>query len=455
MDFIKRHKYKLFFFFIFVIFILSFSNNILRVTDDNYRSFDRVDELFIINRLQVSQLESPFAYSGLVGNTHYSAYLEENGTITPLELEKDEKGEYDLGAKIALDYDDYLAQRIPHDMVYSPYLSHPGGQAMLYSLIQEILPVNNPLKLLIFRMISILLSALILSLFLVWLYRNYNLTIALITFVQLALIPIIILFSYNLWWAFWSYYIPFITMLLVLESRKSKGIAMFDHKLLVYMLITCFLKVFFTGFEFITSTLVMSICPIIYYLILEKADRKGGIIYFLKSSLAALLGVVLGALLLLTQIRFYSGSWQSAVDHIADAFARRSLYDENVDKIDFSLPDVFEFFAVRDVYRLDYNTDITISYGTLFLIITLLCIALYLFRNRIGEMKERKNVSLILISLVAILGPLSWIVIFAQHAMFHSLDIVVMYMPYCLFGFAVIGLAIDIAVKAIRQKAAS
>ena len=443
MNVIEKYRYKFFFLLTFLVYFLSFSNNILRVADNNYRFFDRIDEVLIINRLMVSQQESPFAHSAYVGNYSYRAYIGSDNSII-------ERKAQDAGAMTALTYDDYLESRTPYHPQFEAYMSHPGGTGLLYSLIQEVLPTHNTTNLLLFRLFTILLSALVLSLFVYWLYKNYGLTVALVTFILSAHIPIIILLSYNLWWAFWSYYIPFITATLILEYRKRKNRLLFDNKLLLYILMTCFLKFFFTGFEFITSTLVMAVCPVIYYLILENKRIKSSFIYLTKSSIAALSGILLGVFYLITQARLYTGSWTAGLNHMVDAFFRRSIYNEGMKEP--LLLETFKSFGARDVFRLDYNSDITITYTTLTIAVILLCTILYASRHKLQEMNNRANIALIFITLIAASGPLSWIVVFTQHARYHTLDIIVMYMPFCLYAFAIIGLSLKIMIKMIFSR---
>lgn len=442
---ISDYKYSLFFFVITAIYSLSFSVNILRVTDDNFRFFDRVDEEMIIGRLMASQLESPFAYSGLPGSYVFQYYKNDDGSLREKVLEYDEDGELNIRSKIETTYNDYITQQQIHEGKYNAYMTQPGGQGIMYSLLQEILPVDNGAKLQIFRLITILLSAIFLSLFMTWIYKNFNLTVAIVTFLLSAFIPIFILFGYSLWWALWSYYIPFTVLLLVLDRRKRKGVELFDNRLLLYIVGLLFMKFFFTGFEFITSVLVMSVCPIIYYLILENKSLKNSIVYFVKSSLAAVSGVLVGIAFLMTQIYFLAGSLSAGVEYLQGAFLRRSSYSEMMDKI--SIFDVLDRHLNREVFRFDWNTDLTIKYSTLLLIIGLLCLLFVFLRKKTSLLQTRNYLSLISITAISILGPLAWITILTQHAYTHSLDIVVWYFPFCFFGFAIIGVGVNLLIE--------
>lgn len=447
---IKNLRFHLFFLFVFTIYTLSFSVNILRVTDDNFRFFDRVDETMIIGRLIASQHESPFAYSGLVGGYNFEYYLEDDDSLRKRQYEYNEDGSLNERAHLASIYDDYVSERKIYNGEYEAYKSQPGGQGLIYSLIQEILPFDNGIKLQIIRLISIMLNSLFLAIFMTWVYRNFNLTIALITFLLSAFIPIFILFGYSLWWVLWSYYIPFCGLLTILDYRKRNGLKLFDNKLFIYLGLFTFLKFFLTGFEFITSALIMSVCPIIYYLLLENKNIKNSLVYFFKSSFAALAGIALGTLYLFTQISLLKNDWKAGIEHIIDAFFRRSVY--NGEEINISPLEVINTYLGRDVFRLDWNLDITIKYSTLLLIIISFSILLIILYKKRTLLTDRKYIALAITTLISILAPLSWFVLFTQHAFVHSLDIIVWYFPFCLLGFMVIGTVMNLPLKIIRKK---
>lgn len=152
------------------------------------------------------------------------------------------------------------------------------------------------------------MSALAFALFIGWVYRNFGSSAGCVTFLLIFLSPWFFRFAFNLWWALWSFYIPFLTTLLILERRQKKGAKLFDYKLILYLCIALYVKFFFTGAEFITSTLVAAVTPIIYYLFLDKEQIKTKLTYFIKSSIAACLTIVLCLLQLAMQIRYCDGS---------------------------------------------------------------------------------------------------------------------------------------------------
>lgn len=448
MQKIKQFRHLIFFGFTFIIYTLSFSFNILRVTDDNFRFFDRVDESMIIGRLIASQHEGPLAYSGLVGGYQFEYYIGDDGSLIEREHDYNIDGSLNQQAHISSIYNDYTTGRKIYNGEYVAYKSQPGGQGLIYSLLQEIIPLDNSMKLQIIRLISIMLNALFLSLFMVWIYHNFNLAVAITTFILSAFIPILILFGYSLWWVLWSYYIPFCLLLLILDKRKRQGRKLFDNKLLIYTTIFTFFKFFLTGFEFITSSLVMSVCPIIYYLILDKEEIKEGLIFFFKSCIAAFSGIALGIIYLIGQIYFLTKNWEAGIDHIMDAFFRRSAYSSDAQE---SAVSVIKTYLERDVFRFDWNLDLTIKYSTLLIIILTIAVLFFFVRKKVQLLQERKYFALCITTLISLLAPLSWFVIFSQHASVHSLDIIVWYLPFCLFAFAMIGTTFDTGIQYTKK----
>ena len=250
-------KSNIFVFISFLLLTISYAFNPFKITDDNYRGFDRADEGNVLGRMVLSREKGIFykgAITGQYGNYKYSE-KELNSDNPPLIL--NDKSSYGLAQL----YDDYINDREIYGGSFHPYKTQPGGHAILYSFLQKISPFSGKVNLSLFRFITIGLSALVFALFAGWVFRNFGTLTGIITFLLIFLSPWFFRFAFNLWWALWSFYIPFITMLLVLERRKKRGLQLFDNKLICYLCIALFVKFQFTGAEFITSTLVTAVCP--------------------------------------------------------------------------------------------------------------------------------------------------------------------------------------------------
>lgn len=300
-------------------------------------------------------------------------------------------------------------------------------------------------------MFTILLSVLCLVLFIHWTIKNYGIIPGLIVFALIFISPWFFRFVYNLWWALWTYYIPFITMLLILDRKRKSGKVLLDMKVYAILFCTIFLKFFFTGADFMTSSLVMAICPIIYHLIVVKVDLKSSITYLVKSSIACLLGLCAGFLFLVGQIRLLEGTWSAGFDHILLSFVKRSALSETA--VDLKTLDVIWMYFGGEVFYYPQFPSIHVSFGALFLLICLLSVCLFFLSKKYDNANDYlKNKALIITATISILGPFSWIGMFIEHANEHiAFDYIVWYMPYLLYGYAIIGVFVQILFRVLRK----
>lgn len=301
----------------FLLLLISYSFNPFGITSDSYQKFDKGDESNIISRLMMSRDEGILSHGGLTGSYFHHKYELEEGEEKPLIYSIMEEGDSAAIANIsplaliAQNYDDYIKNRKIYGGEWNSYKTQPGGQAFMYVVLDNILPFNNGIKLSIFRLITIMLSVAVFILFVKWVLNNWGFLTAFVTFILIFITPWVFGMAYNLWWALWSFYIPFITMLFVLDRRRKENKYHLDFKVYAILFLTVFLKFFFTGAEFITTTLIMSVCPVIFHLIATKTELRSGVLQFLKASLTCILGILAGMLLLVIQIRMEDGTWMA------------------------------------------------------------------------------------------------------------------------------------------------
>lgn len=104
------------------------------------------------------------------------------------------------------------------------------------------------------------------------------------------------------------------------------------------------------------------------------------------------------------------------------------------------------------------NIFLTIAFSALFLSYTLnitylfviilaaiACILVSILSRNLLNNDRNNNTALVITTLISILAPLSWFVIFKEHAVVHMiLDYIVWYIPFLLYAFAAIGQAIHL-----------
>lgn len=424
---------------LFIIFFFSYSTNFLGIAAKYYTTFDRSDEMFVIGRLDAATYQGILSYGGLPGSAHPT-----RDSIA--------KMNYDYMKEVNEKYDYYLTdQKMPGDK-FAAYYSQSGGQGLFYSVLQKILPFKNEVKIRIYRAINICLLAFCFILFLGWCYRNYGLLSSFITFVLLLFSPIVHNFAFSLWWTLWSYYIPFLTMLLILERNNKSPGRYPEHKTLVFLFISVFAKCFFTGFEYITPTLAAILCPIIYYHILEGKRIKTTFIFICKTITCSVTAILAEVFLLINQIKSIEGSYAKGIEYLIHAFTRRSSLD--VDEFPPTIPEILnEHLFGMDLVIWGHSAyNITLTLFTTILIVLIMCISLYFLSKKIDTTNKSKSKALLVTTLLSSLAPISWIVIFTEHVSKHSLDRIIWYMPFLLYGFLVIGVCFSIILSRLRRK---
>lgn len=441
-DIVKYNNRRVFLFCLvtFILFVVSYSTNVFKITDDNYKGFDRADEGNVLGRMVLSREKGILHKGGVTGQYSNYKYPDSIKYSANPPLILSDPTVYPLSQL----YDDYLNDRPIYDGSFGAYKIQPGGQAMMYSVLQEILPFSGKINLNIFRLITIGLTSLIFALFLGWIYRNYQFSVALIAFLFLLLSPVLFRFVFNLWWALWSFFIPFITMLLILERRERHNIPKFDFKLLMILFVCVFIKFFFTGGEFISSALVSATVPIIYYLLLEtRMSAIAKWTYFFKSCIAALIGVLMGLLLLLIQLRDSFGNWGEAFHHIVFSYTKHNTGTPNMEVSKMTFGETLKFYFTTDMFYTPYFSSLRFSFGTFTIITLVLCFLLYFFQTRFTIANTKKYRSLVISSLISLIGPYSWYIFFPAHAAINTaFDSIVWYMPFLLFAFVVWGIFI-------------
>ncbi len=403
----------------FILFTFSYTTNIFRITEaDLFHGFERQPEGLVVGRLVRASQDGVFSYGGLTG-INYSSEI-------PRDTEQ-------YAADLAAQHDLYITETdIPDN--FQAYKSQSGGQGIVLSIIQKVLPIDNAKKLMIFRGINALLVALIFILFAGWIYRNFGFLASLTTLIFIFFSSWLNVYAHNLWWVLWNFYLPFLTMLLVLERRHHSPEKMSEWKVLIYLFEAVFIKCFFTGFEFITTTLAAAMCPIVYYFYIERKTFMQFILFSIKAGVCMVLGVLAQMAMLITQIKFLDGSFSDGINHIVMSFTKRT------EALEVSHWEVLKMYLQNDVFSLGFlpNT-IQFYFGSFIFIVFAITIFLFL-----KEKSDRKISALLLTSLCAVLAPLSWFIVFKQHSFEHPhMDYIVWYIPFILYAYSLIGVAVE------------
>ena len=339
---------------------------------------------------------------------------------------------------------------------YDLYKSHNGGQGIFFSCLNKLITLHSQDKLSLFSALTSLLTAIALSAIILWFYMEFGLMTAIFVLASALLSQWLIVFGRNLWWSLWSFYLPITAILYYLRKKN-----IFTYKLKIFgaiIFFTVFFKCLITGYEFITTTLIMTMVPLVYYSILHRSTLRrfifGGLIGVIASSLA----ILASFLILCFQIASVNnGSFMDGVDHITYSFKKRthskssdfsSVYTPSLNAstvyvlrryLDSTFFDANQYIHCSDPFVSKFI--LKIKYKYLLLLFIIMSVFLYFLKNRYPDKKEKqKCIALIIATWFSILAPLSWFIIFNSHSYIHvNMDEIVWQMPFIFFGFAVCG----------------
>ena len=338
---------------------------------------------------------------------------------------------------------------------FSTYNSQPGGQGMIFSLLDRFIPFSPQIKLRLFYVLTALLSAIALTTIIGWLYEEFGGWVAIFVIASAVLSQWLTVFGKNLWWSLWAFYLPMIVVMDFLKRYRER----LDGQLIrfgIVIFIAVSIKCFINGFEYITTTLVMMMVPFVYYVILDKWSRRQFVKWTLAAGLGSGVAIFLSLIMLCFQIGAAKDGFMDGVEHVIWSFGKRT-YGEAAD-----FPPVYAAslnagtLSVVMTYMngvfFDFNnylsvTNEFISNAVLkirYYYLIVLCIAmsaLLLWRSHAD--RRHHYIALICATWFSILAPLSWFVIFKAHSYIHThMSFLLWQMPFTLFGFAVFGAAV-------------
>ena len=432
-------KKDLYLFFVFLFcgtFFLSssFYNNGFKVVEDEYYlKWEKTYERVVIARLAKSQQDGVFSAAGLLG------LVNTNGKWT---FEADPQYKvYENGEEV----NDYLA-----------YKSNPGIQGIVFSFFDLITDLPPKQNIIAIRIITSILSALTISLLCAWMATRFGSFSAIFILLFSATSQWMILPASNAYWNLWVFYLPFVTgVFLVTESLKNKT---FNLKKITFVIfIVSLLKVYFTGFEMITTTLIMNTVPFVFLAIYEKWKWKVFLARFSIVSTALLAATAVGLATLALQIAINDQSPKSAYRYIEQTIDRRALGspEEQSNTVVAESMNVSAIAVIQNYLEINAFTTKTsprfwqVSYKHLIILFGLFS---FLHIGKYGIWSRSKipqhGVALIISTWYSIAAPLSWYIIFKPTSYIHTfLFPMAWQMPFTLLGFALCGYVISDLIK--------
>ncbi|MDE0553987.1 MAG: hypothetical protein OXI24_07225 [Candidatus Poribacteria bacterium] len=343
---------------------------------------------------------------------------------------------------------------------FSPYMSQPGGQGIIFSLLDGLIPLSPQIKLSSFYVLTALLSAIALTLIVNWFYEEFGGWVAVFVVGSAVLSQWLTVFGKNLWWSLWAFYLPMLVVLYFLKGHRVPANRQFIRfGILIFIAVS--IKCFINGFEYITTTLLMMMVPFVYYVILDKWSGRQCLKWMLTAGLGSGVAIFVSLVMLCVQIGAVKDGFMDGVAHVIWSFGKRT-YGEPRD-----YPTVYAasleagtigviitymngvFFDLNN-YLSSANAFVTDSLFKIryyYLIVFFIVMSILLFIRSTAK-QPKQYIALIWTAWFSILAPLSWYVIFKAHSYIHiHMSFLLWQMPFTLFGFAVFGSAVIVWTK--------
>ena len=270
-----------------------------------FESHQRDTEAHIMGRMVKSRQDHIFSASGLNGD----------GII------KNIPKQWESSSKIDRQYIAYL-NNLSFDE-FSTYNSQPGGQGMVFSLFDRLLPLPTNIKLQLFYVLTALLTAISLTAVITWFYDEFGLWVALCVLVTTLFSGWLTVFGKNLWWSTWAFYLPMIAVLYDLKRQKGHT----NHQYMrfgILVFIAISIKCFINGYEYMTATLVMMAVPCVYYAIFEKWGKQKILKFTLATFIGSGVAILLSLIILCFQIGVIRTGFVDGITYVIYSIGKRT-----------------------------------------------------------------------------------------------------------------------------------
>jgi hypothetical protein len=333
---------------------------------------------------------------------------------------------------------------------YLPYKSHPGFQGIVFGTFDQFANFPGTQNLKIFRGSVALASAIILALFSAgvavefgWLAGIFILLFSL--FSEWTILP-----AGSIYWNLWAFYLPFVTSIFLLADATKKN-SYNTTKIHWAIFIATLLKILFNGFELITTVLVMTTVPFVFYAIYNKWKWKVFISRITKTGGILMAATVTGLFILSLQIAANDGAFSSSIYYVLSTFDRRAIGDPEVLRILSRGTDVTILSVIKTYLGINaFNTQTLpsiwqVPYWKLVCLFALFT-GVFIVRFKLGirSSSSQKGVALVITTWYSLAAPLSWFIIFKPASFIHPhLFPMAWQMPFVLLGFALCGFVIQ------------
>lgn len=332
---------------------------------------------------------------------------------------------------------------------YLVYKSNPGVQGILYGVVDRLLDIRGEQKILVFRGITATLSALTFGLIFAFIATEFGLLAGIFTLIFSTVSIWLVLPAGSIFWNLWAFFLPFVAgAYLLASSAKTERYPALRIYLILFLAIV--VRILLSGFDLMTTVLVMSTVPIVYFGIREQWDWKLFMERFIKISLVLSAGTIAELLIMSFQIASVEGTDANVFSYIENRFgshfAGNSEYylSGNIEATKIGIFQVIgKYLAMPAINVRLPGSDAQILYWHLVVMFGIFT-TLYFFFHKKQEGYPRKAIALIVSTWFSILAPLSWYIIFRPHSIIHThVNTMGWQMPFTLLGFALCGFVVS------------
>lgn len=368
-------------------------------------------------------------------------------------------GIYEAENRVDFQYNAYLRNLNP-DAVFKVYTSSAGLQGFAYYFLDRTLTLlgveEGRARLSISKLVTSFLLAASLSLFIVSIKRTLGCLAAASSLALVCLSQWIVVFSNNLYWMFFLIVSPFVFAFYFL-SNGSKVERNF-RRCCIYVFLAILLKSL-AGYEYISTILISTICPLVFFAIRDEWGIRMFTKRFLLLGSAGLFGFIVALVTHTTQLAHKLGGITAGFSVIlsnisarthGDSSARSGLVKESLNSDVFDVLSIYfrgTAFDLNSLLGVDYTIDFFHILIFLLIISALGCLLIY--REPQLESQKKINFSAIAALWFSILAPISWYVLAKGHSyIHHHMNHVLWHVPFLLLGFAYIGFIFRLFIKA-------
>ncbi len=335
------------------------------------------------------------------------------------------------------------------DLVYYQQIGLQGIGFSIVDKLGEILKPNSGILIKLFYITNSILLTILFIIILLWVKKEFNLLAFIFGYVCILNSGWIIVSARNLYWVTWTFLLPFVCVLLILKyEEKHKKI---KNGLLFSLVYLSILIRSGCGYEFISSIMIVTELPIIYYALKNKWSLNEYIKKSLIVGISSISGFISALILNIVQVTIYNQSLKETIDNLKYIISKRTgafnvEFSEAIqDSLNANVFDVIKTYIYSGEPVLgEWNISIIIP-------IFLFFISLSFISSKYSSYIEKNRKKLIAFSCILIVGftaPISWFILAKAHSYVHThINYLLWSMPFVILGFCLGGANIEYIIR--------